>query len=67
MTTEGNPVHQRMRGPGRCVICGTTWTNRYVDAQICGEQKCYQTRAKAKGRTQASDIRMRLPQNKEGE
>jgi len=37
------------------VICGTTWTDRYVDAQICGDQKCYQTRAKAKGRTQASE------------
>ena len=60
MTTEGNPVHQRKKGPGRCVICGITWTDRYVGAQICGEQRCYQLRAKAKRSTQASE-------NKEGE
>ena len=60
MTTEGNPVHQRKRGPGRCVICGTTWTARYEGAEVCGKQKCYYLRAKAKGRTQASE-------NKEGE
>ena len=55
MTTEGNPVHQRKKGPGRCVICGTTWPARYVGAQVCGKQKCYYLRAKAKGRTQASE------------
>jgi hypothetical protein len=55
MTTEGNPVHQRKRGPGRCIICGETWTDRYVGAQVCGKQKCYYLRAKATGRTQASE------------
>ena len=60
MASEGNPVHQRKRGPGQCVICGTEWTDRYANAQICGDQKCYQLRAKAKGSTQASE-------NKEGE
>ena len=55
MTTQGNPVHQRKRGPGQCVICGDTWTDRYVGAQVCTKQRCYYLRAKAKGRTQASD------------
>ena len=54
MTTEGNPVHQRKKGPGRCVICGTTWTNRYVIAEVCTEKKCQNERAKAKRSTQAS-------------
>jgi hypothetical protein len=53
-------VQHRKRGPGRCVICGETWTDRYVGAEVCGKQKCYYLRAKAKGRTQASE-------NKEGE
>ena len=54
MTTEGNPVHQRKKGPGRCVICGTTWTYRYVIAEVCTEKKCQNERAKAKRSTQAS-------------
>ena len=60
MTSEGNPVHQRKRGPGRCVICGETWTDRYAGAQVCTKQRCYYLRAKAKRRAQASE-------NKEGE
>ena len=35
MASEGNPVHQRKRGPGQCVICGDTWTDRYAGAQVC--------------------------------
>ena len=65
MAADGNQapagiVQFRKRGPGRCIICGETWTDRYVGAQVCGRQKCYYLRAKAKGRTQASE-------NKEGE
>ena len=55
MATEGNPVHQRKRGPGQCVICGDTWTDRYEGAEVCGKGHCYYLRAKAKGRTQASE------------
>jgi len=55
MTTEGNPVHQRKRGPGRCVICGDTWTDRYVNAQVCEKGNCYYLRAKVKSRTQTSE------------
>ena len=53
MTTEGNPVHQRKRGPGQCVICGATWTDRYVGAEICSG-KCYAARRRERERTQAS-------------
>jgi len=55
MTSEGNPVHHRKRGPGQCVICGDTWTDRYEGAQVCGKQKCYYQRSVAKGRAQASE------------
>ena len=53
-------VQHRKRGPGRCVICGETWADRYAGAQVCGKQTCYYQRSVAKGRTQASE-------NKEGE
>ncbi len=48
-------VQHRKRGPGRCVICGETWADRYVGAEVCGKQKCYYQRSVAKGRAQASD------------
>ena len=54
MTSEGNPVHQRKRGPGRCVMCGETWTDRYVGAEICSG-KCYAARRRERERTQASE------------
>jgi len=49
MTSEGNPVHQRKRGPGRCEMCGETWTDRYISAQICGG-KCYAARRRQRER-----------------
>ena len=65
MASEGNQapagiVQFRKRGPGRCIICGETWTDRYIGAQVCTNKKCHNARAKARGRTQASE-------NKEGE
>ena len=48
-------VQHRKRGPGRCVICGETWADRYVGAEVCGKQKCYYQRSVAKRRTQASE------------
>jgi len=65
MASEGNQapvgiVHLRKRGPGQCVICGETWTDRYLGTKLCGKKHCYYLRAKAKRRTQASE-------NKEGE
>ena len=48
-------VQHRKRGPGRCVICGETWADRYAGAQVCGKGKCYYQRSVAKRRTQASE------------
>ena len=58
MASEGNHapagiVQFRKRGPGRCIICGETWTDRYVGAQVCTNKKCHNERAR--GRTQASE------------
>ena len=55
MTTEGNPVHQRKRGLGRCEICGERWTDRFVNAGVCGKQNRYYLRVKAGRRTRASE------------
>ena len=55
MTTEGNPVHQKKRGPGRCVIRGETWTDRFVKALVYGKQNFYYLCSKARRRTQASE------------
>ena len=48
-------VQHRKRGPGRCVICGETWADRYAGAEVCGKQKCYYQRSVAKGRALASE------------
>ena len=56
MASEGNPVHQRKRGPGRCVMCGETWTDRYINAEICSG-KCYAARRRAREKIQESDTK----------
>ncbi len=55
MTTEGNPVHQKKRGPGRCVIRGETWTDRFVKALVYGKQNFYYLCSKGRRRSQASE------------